>query len=148
MGEDEADQNQSEIRRAARKVMIGLTLKGTQIDGNKKPIKRRMNWGRELEVSRGELASHLVTQSNEVAEEARHRLHLRQWALLGPPVIVGTRLCQEEAVAILALLRGRLCSDWVVHFSSSPAQQVSRLRNSAHRLSRHQCSFASPFNAL
>lgn len=53
-----------------------------------------------------------VTQSNEAATEVRHRLQLGQWVLLEPPVVgEGAGLCPEEPVAILALLKGRLCSD-------------------------------------
>lgn len=63
-------------------------------------------------MGRGELASPSVTQSNEVAKEARHRLQLGQWALLEPRSWgEGAGLCQEESVAILALLKGRLYSD-------------------------------------
>lgn len=63
-------------------------------------------------MGRGELASPSVTQPNEAAKEARHRLKPGQWALLEQPVTgEGTGLCQEESVAILALLRGRLYRD-------------------------------------
>lgn len=66
------------------------------------------------------MASHLVTQSNEAAEEARHRLHLGRWALLEPSLMgEGKGLCQEESVAILALLTGCLYSDWVIRFSGA-----------------------------
>lgn len=58
------------------------------------------------------MAAASVTQPNEAAREARHRLRLGQWALLEAPVVGEvTGLCQEESVAILALLWGRLYRD-------------------------------------
>lgn len=43
MGEDEVDQNQSEIRRAARKVVIGLTLKRDKIRRKLTGTKSQLN---------------------------------------------------------------------------------------------------------